>query len=167
MAKFDGRDSEAEPATGPVEMEVFISRPATARRRASPTTARRASYGAILVSVLIAAAIAGAIVASRDQRRTGVAQREPAAARDAGPAGVAAAYRHPLRCLSVSFATSDPDFARADFDRASPCGRYDGYATAIFQRVDGRWRSVLDSTSYACPVSTLPASVQKSLAVCP
>jgi hypothetical protein len=120
-----------------------------------------------VIAVLVTAAIAGVVVTSRDRHRPGVVQREPAAGRGPGPAGVAAAYRHPLRCLSISFATGDRDFARADFDRASPCGRYDGYATAIFQRVDGRWRSVLDSVSYACPVSTLPAAVQKSLAVCP
>jgi hypothetical protein len=83
-----------------------------------------------------------------------------------GAAGVAAAYGYPLKCLSVAIALHDPRFARADFDHAVPCGRYTGYTTAIFRRVHGAWVSVLDATSYPCPVRSLPEQVQVELGVC-
>lgn len=83
-----------------------------------------------------------------------------------GAAGVAAAYGYPLRCLSVTIPGADPTFARADFNHGSPCGRYDGYVTAIFHRVDGAWQRVLDANGYACPVPSIPAAVQSALDVC-
>jgi hypothetical protein len=187
MARLDGRDCEAEPAAGPVAVEVEISRVPEARRRSKPTTTLKAAGGLIAIFLLLAAAIGGAVVGSRDHDphgtarsdhdrrgaaqsdhdRRGAAQREPVAARDAGPSGVAAAYRHPLRCLSVTFASVDPAFARADFNRSSPCGRYDGPVTAIFRRTRGSWQPVLDAGSYACPIASLPGAVQRALAVCP
>jgi hypothetical protein len=91
----------------------------------------------------------------------------PAGSRTGGPAGVAAAYGYPLRCLSITISASDPAFARADPDRASPCGRYDGSMTAIFRRVHGAWRPVLDTSSYRCPVESVPPVAQGQLAVCP
>lgn len=84
-----------------------------------------------------------------------------------GPAGVAAAYGYPPRCLSITISTVDPAFARADYNHESPCGQYDGYVTAIFHRLDGRWRPVLDALGYACPVPSVPAAVQRDLAICP
>ncbi len=84
-----------------------------------------------------------------------------------GAAGVAAAYRYPLHCLSVVTAASDPTYARAELDRASPCWRYGGYVTAIFHRAGGAWRLVLDAGSYTCPLASLPAVVQAQLALCP
>jgi hypothetical protein len=93
---------------------------------------------------------------------------EPSAlARDPGPAGVAAAYGYPLRCLSVTISTRDPAYARADFDRGTQCGRFHLYVTAIFRRVDGRWQRALISVGYSCPVASLPRAVQTQLAVCP
>jgi hypothetical protein len=83
-----------------------------------------------------------------------------------GPAGVAAAYGYPLRCLSVAIALHDPRFARADFDHIVPCGSYTGYETAIFRRVDGAWVPVLEAISYPCPVRSLPEPVQVELGVC-
>jgi hypothetical protein len=84
-----------------------------------------------------------------------------------GAAGVAAAYGHALRCLSITILTTDSRYARADFDRASPCGRYTGYSTAIFHRVKGMWRPVLEAVGYVCPVASLPVAVQTGLDVCP
>jgi hypothetical protein len=80
---------------------------------------------------------------------------------------VAAAYRYPLRCLSVTTAPGDPAYARAELDRASPCWRYGAYVTAVFHRADGAWRLVLDAGSYRCPVASLPRVVQAQLALCP
>lgn len=91
----------------------------------------------------------------------------PSAARESGPAGVAAAYGYPIRCLSVTIAPADPSYARADYNRVSACGRYDGTVTAIFHRVDGEWRPVLDATGYSCPIASLSRAVASELDVCP
>jgi hypothetical protein len=97
---------------------------------------------------------------------TQLAQSPPTPAGRAGPAGVAAAYGYPLRCLTITFAAGDTDFARADFNHNSPCGRFHGYVTAIFHREGGAWRTVLDAADYQCAVAALPASVQVELGVC-
>lgn len=58
-------------------------------------------------------------------------------------------------------------YARADFNHAVPCGRYDGSATAIFLRLDGSWRPAVDAVAYPCPVACIPRPVQAELGVCP
>jgi hypothetical protein len=123
-----------------------------------PGTRTRTAVAALLALVVAAAVtLAGwRVLADRGSR----------GAAAAGPAGVAAAFRYPRRCLSVTFSASDPSYARARLDRASPCWRYGAYGTAIFHRADGTWRRVLDASSYACPVATLPALVQTELDVC-
>ena len=80
--------------------------------------------------------------------------------------GVAAAYGYPQRCLSITIFPEYPEYARADFDHSQPCGRYSGYSTAIFLRVDHTWRLVLNATGYTCPVRRVPARVQAALGVC-
>jgi hypothetical protein len=124
---------------------------------------RRATVAIVLAAAAMGVAVVGALVGGRD----GAARRNTARAELVGPAGVAAAYGYPLRCLSVTIAPNKHPYARADFDHRSPCGRYGGYVTAIFYRIDGAWLSVLDATSYSCPVATLPAAVQTELGVCP
>jgi len=143
------------------------------RERISGAALHRGGHGAAPLTIAIAAATLAVITAaialssSEAARRPGAgSQRAPQAARDRGPAGVAAAYGYPSRCLSVTLDAHDPAYARADFDRGTPCGRYDGYATAVFRRAGGAWRPVLDTTSYACPVSSLPIAVQVDLDVC-
>jgi hypothetical protein len=84
-----------------------------------------------------------------------------------GSQSVSSAYGYPARCLAVTVDPSDRAYARADFDRRRECGRWHGYTTAIFHRLDGRWREVLDTSNYSCPVSSLPKVVQEQLAVCP
>lgn len=83
-----------------------------------------------------------------------------------GPPGVAAAYGYPQRCLNVTILGTDPNYARADFDHALPCGQYTGYATAIFHRVHGTWRVVINGVNYKCPVPGIPLRVQSALGVC-
>ena len=90
-----------------------------------------------------------------------------AAAVEPGPAGVAAAYGYPLRCLTVTIAPGNRSYARADYNRVSACGRYDGTVTAIFHRLAGEWRPVLDATGYSCPIAVLPRAVATELDVCP
>ena len=86
---------------------------------------------------------------------------------EGGPTGVAAAYGYPTRCLTVTIASTDHAFARADFNHASPCGQYAGYPTAIFHVLHGGWRPVLEAVSYPCPATGIPPAVQKELSVCP
>ncbi len=123
----------------------------------------------VIVGLVIAVAAIGAILASalRGTRTGGQHGVRPNQSRREGAAGVAAAYRYPLGCLSVTIAAGDPAYARADFDRARPCGRYGGNPTAIFRRVNGAWRPVLDAVGYSCPVASLPDAVQADLDVCP
>jgi hypothetical protein len=119
---------------------------------------------AIVALVLLAAilAMAGTLVGGPDGARHVVS----ALARERGPAGVAAAYGYPLRCLSITILASDQAYARADFNHLRPCGRFTGYSTAIFHRVMGAWRPVLDAAGYVCPVASLPVDVQTELGVC-
>jgi hypothetical protein len=86
-------------------------------------------------------------------------------ASEPGTAGVAAAYRYPAACLSVTI-TADRRYAAARLDRASPCWRYGAYLTAIFERVDGAWRQLPASDADSCPLSSLPPAVQAQLGVC-
>jgi hypothetical protein len=90
-----------------------------------------------------------------------------AMARESGPAGVAAAYGYPLRCLSITILGTGQRYARADFNHMSRCGRFTGYSTAIFLRVMGAWRPVLEAVAYVCPVASLFIDAQTELGVCP
>jgi hypothetical protein len=121
----------------------------------------------LLIGGLAAAALVATVgIAARPGGRARSASTVGVAgARIAGPAGVAAAYRYPLSCLTVKVADHDA-YARAWLDRASPCWRYGAYVTAIFHRVDGTWRIVLDTATYSCPVRSLPTVVQAQLSVC-
>jgi hypothetical protein len=125
-------------------------------------TRRRAIVAPVLVLAIIGAA-AARLLGDRDAGR----QLINPLARESGPAGVAAAYGYPLRCLSITILASDHTYARADFNHMSPCGRYMGYPTAIFHYVTGAWRPVLDAISYSCPVDSLPDAIQTELDVCP
>jgi hypothetical protein len=139
---------------------TVVPRQRTLGRRAS---VHARAIGALVFTACVATAAVGAFLASRPGvRRVGASR-----SRLTGAAAVAAAYRYPLACLSVTISASDPAYARAELDRASPCWRYGGYVTAIFHRTDGAWRLVLDVGSYPCPVRSLPAVVQAQLGVCP
>lgn len=126
---------------------------------------RMPRWPAVVALALFVATLAMAVTlpGGRDGGRHGVS----AGARERGPAGVAAAYGYPLRCLSITISGTDQRYARADFNRMSPCGRFTGYSTAIFLRVMGAWRPVLKVVGYVCPVASLPVDVQTELAVCP
>ncbi len=131
----------------------------------------KASIGAGALAVaglVLLVAMNGALVADRlhgERRSTSTATS--LLARNPGPAGVAAAYGYPLRCLSVTTSTSDRAYARADFDHRRACGIFHLFVTAIFRRVGGVWRRAMIAVSYSCPVASLPAVVARELAVCP
>ena len=143
---------------------------AVAGERGAPLS-RRAVVASSVVRAIVAVGIVGAlaagVVGSLDHDMS-AARRQPVnvLARQPAAAGVAAAYGHPLDCLSITILPGSPAFARADFNHASPCGRYTGYPTAIFHYASGAWRAVLEAVSYQCPVASLPVAVQRALAVC-
>jgi hypothetical protein len=125
----------------------------------------RASGLCVAAAAVLAAAV---IVLANSFGGGGVSSHRLAAGTAQGrPTGVAAAYGYPYRCLSVTIASTDHAFARADFNHASPCGRYAGYPTAIFHVVRGAWRPVLVAVSYPCPATGIPPAVQRELSVCP
>src|SRR5205807_3062712 len=86
--------------------------------------------------------------------------------RQAGTAGVAAAYGYPTGCLRVRISAIDPAFARADFEGPQSCSDAIAFPTALFHRFGGEWHPVLYAVSYPCPGRSVPASVQKQLALC-
>lgn len=129
----------------------------------------RGAVDARLVLV-VAVALAGLGVVAAGQTQGGRTGSHPDAtvnsARASAPSRVAAAFRYPLGCLSVTISASDPAYAAARLDRASPCWRYGVYLTAVFHRVDGVWGLVLEAASPRCPIVSLPAVVQSQLAIC-
>lgn len=130
---------------------------------------RVAKSAGLVAGLAVALAAVGAIVVGAlPSQRTAAPHAAPVTQpHRAGPAGVAVAYQYPFRCLSVTISAIDPSYARAELDRASPCWRYGAYSIAVFHRVHGAWRTVLDASSYSCPVASLPAAVQAQLGVCP
>lgn len=80
---------------------------------------------------------------------------------------IAAAFRGPLRCMSVSFAPADPDYLRAGPGPGTACAGYRSRTPVILRLVDGELRPLLDTATYSCPVPALPAAVQSELHVCP
>lgn len=110
---------------------------------------------------LLTAVVALGITGGHSRRHSGrVGTR---LVRAAGPAGVAAAYGYPERCLSVTILAA---YARADFDHDRACGRYSGDTVAILHRLDGAWHLILDASAYSCPLTAIPLAVQGALGVC-
>jgi hypothetical protein len=142
-------------------------RKARGRFDAIPTSVRRVAVALALVAALVGVAAAEVVGASDRHGGPVSGSRVSGLARERGPAGVAAAYGYPLRCLSVTIPVGHRDYARADFGHAGLCGRYTWAPTAIFHRVAGAWYRVLDAVQYRCPVDSLPTAVQVQLDLCP
>jgi hypothetical protein len=150
-------------------MEIRVIPSRRAGRLREPISSIPVVAGArIPTGLAVALAVVGAFiyVTLRSGSTNASRAARGALVRSRGPAGVAAAYGYPVRCLSITISTHDPAYARADFDHASPCGRYDGPVTALFDRVDGAWRQVFVNVNYSCPVVALPVVVQEQLDVC-
>jgi hypothetical protein len=168
MSQETTRDPCGRLGQPPSDVQITIVPDAAARalrQRVTHTqiaTRTRAIAGLVLILAATGAILVGALGGGRN----GAIRSTGPQASDRGSPELAAAYGYPPRCLSVTISANDPTFARADFDRNSHCGRYDGYATAIFHRVNGEWRPVLDAIGYSCPVASLPSRVQVDLGVC-
>ena len=126
----------------------------------------RAGAIAASAAVVITAVVLLALLVPQGRRADSASAAIAAQLREPGPVGGAAAYRYPVSCLSVEFASTNRSYARARLDRASPCWRYGVWVTAVFHRVDGVWHRVLDAASYSCPVRSLPRGVERQLGVC-
>ncbi|MBV9425967.1 MAG: hypothetical protein JOZ98_23885 [Solirubrobacterales bacterium] len=166
MASGEERSPWATRLPSQVQVTVLADprpRPRWGRIARAPTQVKALAAGGV---ALLVAAIIATVVASLPGDRVGGPGAVPALARLPGPAGVAAAYGFPRRCLTVTVLSRDPGYARADFNRGTECGRYNGDVTAIFERVAGAWRPVLHAVEYVCPVRSLPSAVQAQLAVC-
>jgi hypothetical protein len=135
-------------------------------RRLTPRPRRLTPLIAVIVTALFAAAAVGVVASGGAGTAARPLRAQAARASTPGPVGVAAAYRYPRACLSVTTAEVDPAYAAVRLNRASPCWRYGVYVTAIFQRVAGVWRMVLDTTGAGCPMTSVPPSVLAQLGLC-
>jgi hypothetical protein len=169
IGKDEVPDRSSEPSDLPevilVEITVLPDPDARTLRERIAAIPKVARWSAVVALAVLAAILAPAVTLPGD--RDGGRRVVSALARERGPAGVAAAYGYPRRCLSITIVGNGQRYARADFNHTSPCGRFTGYSTAIFLRVMGVWRPVLDVTGYVCPVTSLPTDVQTQLSVCP
>jgi hypothetical protein len=151
---------EGEP---PSEVEVIVlpvpSDPADRGHTGGKAVLLNASA---IIGLALVITAASAIVATVSLGGRGGAPR--AGARE--PAEVVPSYRAMRRCSMVTISQSDPAYARLELGHTRPCWRHAVSVDAIFHRVDGTWRPVLDASSYSCPVTSLPAAVQADLAIC-
>lgn len=158
------------PAEPPPEVQVSVvysRRGRTVRRRIAHSMAlNRGRVVAACAVALVAGTVILAAAVLEGRSAGGASAAGAAELRNPGPAGVAAAYRYPANCLSVSFAPAARSYARARLDRASPCWRYGVWVTAVFHREDGIWHQVLDAASYSCPVRSIPRLVERQLGIC-
>ncbi len=124
---------------------------------------------AVCVAVALAAAAAPSIFTDPGRRTTTARPAAVRAAQATSPVldPIAAAFRGPLRCLRLTFAPGDAAYARVAAGHGLGCLRFPASTIAILRQVGGEWRPVLDSSSYSCPVTSLPAVVQAELGVCP
>jgi hypothetical protein len=167
MAGQAAPDDPRSAGESPILLQVTVG-PGTCDG-ASPVRIRH--LGGIAPVVVVALALfMGALVILVTNRIPTRAERSRLAAaaqvRNTGPVGVAAAYRYPLACLSVTIAPADPAYAAARLNRASPCWRYGVYATAIFHRVAGVWRMALETSGMSCASASIPAVVRAQLGLC-
>jgi hypothetical protein len=169
IGKNEVPDRSSEPSDLPelilVEITVLPNPDASILRERIAAIQKVARWPACVALVLLVAVLAAAV--TLPDHRDGGRYAVSAMARESGPAGVAAAYGYPLRCLSITIVATGQRYARADFNHRSPCGRFTGYSTAIFLRVMGAWRPVLETVGYVCPVAPLPVAAQTKLGVCP
>ena len=146
----------------PVVVSITVTNPPPFRGR--PFRERLAGIGIphrarVAVAVMLVLAAAGTIIAT-----VPLGSSAPRSAAPQLPRGERAAiagalgYPYPVRCLKITISASDPDFARADVDRANGCGGYRGYTNASLHRVGGAWRLVLDEGQLFVPNSLLGGS---------
>jgi hypothetical protein len=150
IGKHEAPDRLSEPSNLPEVILVEITELADpdARTLGEHIAAfhKFARWPAVIAPALLLAILATALTLPVD--RGGGPRVVRATARDSGPSGVAAAYGHPLRCLSITILAAGQRYARAEFNHRNACGRFSGDSTAIFLRVMGAWRPVVKTFGY-------------------
>lgn len=150
-----------ERSVGPSEVTVTITVMPPARdhrrRRERATGGRWHRARIVLATALLLALLGTAIAALNSSRTSARAGTRLARSLAAEKAAIAKAfgYPYPLRCLTITIAPGNPDYARADVYRTNGCGRYRGYIHASFHRVHHTWRLVLDEGQLFVPNSLL------------
>jgi hypothetical protein len=166
----DRRALEDPGAAGESPVLVQITVETRARRNATAGPVRPVGRFAPVIAVVLIALLVVAVVGMVGGRRTGAAasphHTQVAQASTPGPVGVAAAYRYPRGCLDVTIAAADPAYAAVRLNRVSPCWRYGVYVTAVFHRVGGVWRMMLEAAGTGCPMPSVPAAVRAQLDLC-
>jgi hypothetical protein len=166
IGKHKVSDRWNEPSNVPdvVVMEITVLPDPEARslREWTATIRKVARWPAAVALALLVAILAAALTlpANHDGGRGAIG----VTARESGPAGVAAAYGYPLRCLSITILAVGQRYARADFNHGSGCGRFTGYSTAIFLRVMGAWRPVLKAVDERETALRVPGAQQMAIA---
>ena len=176
MARHRTTERLGSPADPSRDVEVTVVSQAPAR---APVSARaaKALCAALALVVLAAVAILEDPLHGAEATHGGHRAKQPVNSAVLGvayftPEGnpgqdpIAAAFRGPLRCLSLTYAASNREYVRAQPASGLTCPSYPPGAM-IFRWIDGNPEPILESDTYSCPVRSLPASVQAELHVCP
>lgn len=150
----DARTADpGSPPPGHMEVQIAVrARGDSIQERISGSLRAHRAWRApavVLAGAVIAALAVGLLLAAGGAGNHGGAR--VAHAQSAGPAGIAAAFGYPLRCLTITISNSDPAYARAQVDRTRTCAGYRGYVNASFHLIDGTWRLVLDEGQLFVP----------------
>lgn len=163
-----GAPGEPRAGDAPILVEVTVL-PGPRGRAQSGRMRRlgllRPAVAAVALAVLVAALV-GVLAGPMSKHTKQPLRPQPEQIGNVGPVGVAAAYRYPRACLSVTMSPADPAYAAVRLNRVSPCWRYGVYVTAIFHRVGGMWRLAAEVPGAGCSITSIPAIVRAQLGVC-
>jgi len=171
MARAGPPERPAEPGTGPEVRVIAVWTDGPSRVPSRP----RRRWAAIAALTLVVAALVIAVDGgTSDTHRSrlrrpvgGTAVSASPVATIIGTDALAAAFRGALRCLRLSYVTSDPAYVQAVPDRSGRCEGNPAPATVIYRMIGRELRPVLDTADYACPVRELPPPVEVALRLCP
>jgi|GEM_PF-3210935 len=105
----------------------------------------------ITAALVAIGAVTLGLLASGRTGRGGEARGEQVQRAERTEIAAAFGFPYPLRCLTIAISAREPDYARAEVDRANGCWRYRGYINASFHRVAGTWRLLLDEGQLFVP----------------
>jgi hypothetical protein len=162
---MEGEETVARRTRSPEAIVVSITVKNPQRSRARPlgerltgiSVPRRRLAALVIVLVLVAvgAGVTSELPGDGTARSATFGRAERVTGGERAAIAGALGYPYPLRCLTITIAAGEPDYARADVDRTHGCGRYRGYTNASLHRVGGAWRLVLDEGQLFVPNSRL------------
>jgi hypothetical protein len=123
-------------------------------------TARRLVLAVLAIAVVVPATAVGS-----------TAQPQTVAPTSAQRVAIVKAFGDPgsaAPCLIVRLAASNHNYATVLFRGRRGCTRWAFNGKNILKRGDhGRWRVAFEGSAYGCPLTRIPAPVQRQLGVCP